>query len=356
LNPKLSGNRPDTGGEDAILGKFCRDCYLCGSAGAPLYTGLWDQNSSGTDRWNLMRCVDRSCDLLWLDPMPLETEIEKAYRTYYTHSATRRPTPLRRAYRAIADGHARRRFGYPSSSASRLVGFLAYLHPGLKIHAEFGVWHQAYSGPEERLLDVGCGNGEALETLLRLGWQHLEGIDVDGRAVAVARQRGLNVVQGQLQEANYDACTFDVITMGHVLEHVHDPIALIGECRRILKPGGRIVVATPNAQSLGHAMFESSWLHLDPPRHLYLFSRANLSRILARSGTWSLQVLQTTVHGAGPTLIASRKIRRRKSDRAFHGGITDRLMGQLFYYVEWGCLQLRPNSGEELLLIAARSG
>ena len=91
-------------------------------------------------------------------------------------------------------------------------------------------------------------------------------------AVQVARQRGLEVDCGAVEDQRYPAAAFDAVTLNHVIEHVPDPLATVAECRRLLKPGGRLLMFTPNAGSLAHWMFGRDWRGLEPPRHLHLFA------------------------------------------------------------------------------------
>jgi 2-polyprenyl-3-methyl-5-hydroxy-6-metoxy-1,4-benzoquinol methylase len=65
-----------------------------------------------------------------------------------------------------------------------------------------------------------------------------------------------------LEDQAFDAGSFDMVTMSHVIEHVHDPAAVLRECRRILAPDGVLLLATPNARSWGHAVFRSGYVAL----------------------------------------------------------------------------------------------
>ncbi len=81
-----------------------------------------------------------------------------------------------------------------------------------------------------------------------------------------------------------------LLSLTHVIEHVHDPVDLLRECGRVLRPGGRMMVETPNAESSGHRLFGIAWHGLDAPRHLYLFSPTSLLVCAQKAG------LQITDH------------------------------------------------------------
>jgi SAM-dependent methyltransferase len=139
--------------------------------------------------------------------------------------------------------------------------------------------------PSGRLLDIGCGNGDWLRDMARLGWI-AEGLEPDEAAVAAARASGVRVTQGTLADPDLDAYAgaFDAITLSHVIEHVHDPAEDLRRIFRLLRPGGLVWMATPNLEALGFRYFGRDWLGLDPPRHLVLFTRASLEHLVRRAG------------------------------------------------------------------------
>ncbi len=77
---------------------------------------------------------------------------------------------------------------------------------------------------------------------------------------------------------------FDLITLSHVIEHVHYPIDLLRACHRLLKPGGVLWLETPNIKSYGHRFYGRFWRGLEPPRHLVIFSPSGLFSILNDTG------------------------------------------------------------------------
>jgi SAM-dependent methyltransferase len=96
---------------------------------------------------------------------------------------------------------------------------------------------------------------------------------------------GLDHVRaGTLVEAAFDDSCFDLVTLWSALEHTNEPRANLIEARRILKPGGTLIVQVPNAASYQARWFNGSWFSLDAPRHRYHFSATGLDRLLSQTG------------------------------------------------------------------------
>jgi SAM-dependent methyltransferase len=210
--------------------------------------------------------------------------------------------------------------------------------------------------PGARLLDVGCGSGQFLVLMRDLGWE-VAGIDPDPVAVRIARESfGLDATLGTLEQTRFSDGSFDVITMNHVIEHVLDPIGAFKECHRLLKHDGRLVVATPNVQSLGRSVFGRAWRGLEPPRHAFLFSRQTLATCAQRAG---LQVSRaiTTARGSRFIWQASSLLKR---DGAIPGGNPEhtslgvQVSGVLFWALEDILTRVRP-FGEEVILHAIKA-
>lgn len=77
---------------------------------------------------------------------------------------------------------------------------------------------------------------------------------------------------------------FDVITLAHVIEHVHHPVSVLEACYQLLKTGGHIWMDTPNIASQGHEQFGRNWRGLEPPRHLVLFTLQSMRNALESVG------------------------------------------------------------------------
>lgn len=117
-----------------------------------------------------------------------------------------------------------------------------------------------------RLLDVGCSSGAFLAAAVKLGFR-AEGVEPAAQAAATAQAAGLNVRQGLLQDVGYAQGQFDAITLFEVIEHLKQPLELLRECQRILRPGGIMLIGTGNAASWSMAAMGSRWEYLDIARH-----------------------------------------------------------------------------------------
>jgi SAM-dependent methyltransferase len=261
-------------------------CPVCGDERRSIMrNGLRDRVfGAAPGTWRLMRCA--GCRSGFLDPRPTTDSIALAYAKYYTHG-DHVAEPTGRLYelrRGLANDYLRARWGYASDPlvpGGRLIGRLAPLR-GATVDREI---RHLPASPGGRLLDVGCGDGAFIAQMSALGWD-AEGIEPDPAAAATARATGLRVTEGFLRDLDDDAhaAAFDAITLSHVIEHMHDPAQELAHAHRLLKPGGRLWIATPNLESLGYRRFGRDWLGLDPPRHLVLFTTASLARLLRAAG------------------------------------------------------------------------
>jgi len=333
-------------------------CHFCRSEGQPLYHGLRDVLFGAQGTWHFRVCSNPSCMVLWLDPMPMEEDIGRAYRNYLTHTdrPPLAPSASRRAYQVIREGYWAFRYGYGREVCplwKRLLGVLLYLDPPRRAHADFSVMYLP-AHPSGRLLDYGCGSGVVAESLKRRGWT-VKGIDMDADAVSNARRKGLDVDQGTLEGMHYPDSYFDAIVMSHVIEHVHDPVRLVQECRRILAPGGRLALVTPNARSLGHRMFKQAWRGLEPPRHLHLFTPLALKRLLDQAGFRTV-TLTTSIRDAEGIFGMSRSI--QKTGAYVFRTRQARLLwawAKSMQMIEWAAMKVQSDLGEELVLVAMRA-
>jgi 2-polyprenyl-3-methyl-5-hydroxy-6-metoxy-1,4-benzoquinol methylase len=131
--------------------------------------------------------------------------------------------------------------------------------------------------------------------MAELGWK-VTGVDASPRAVEQVRDDlGCDVHLGSLPHPDLSPGSFDVITMWQSLEHVHRPLEVLRAAFELLRPGGRVVVAVPNLDSLPAAWFQENWFGLDLPRHLTHFTPPTLTRMFLTAG-FRLKSMRGLVH------------------------------------------------------------
>lgn len=137
-----------------------------------------------------------------------------------------------------------------------------------------------------RLLDVGCSSGAFLSHAVTQGFR-AEGVEPAAGPVATAQAAGLTVRQGLLQDMAYADSQFDAVTLFEVIEHLQDPHALLDECRRILRPGGILVIGTGNTASWSMAAMGGEWEYLQIDKHgghVSFFNPRSIELLARRSG------------------------------------------------------------------------
>jgi 2-polyprenyl-3-methyl-5-hydroxy-6-metoxy-1,4-benzoquinol methylase len=146
------------------------------------------------------------------------------------------------------------------------------------------------------------------------GYDDVQGIELSLEACQQAWQRGLKVFHGTLDEYETDQ-RFDMVFMSHVIEHVLDPVATIEKIASLLKPGGVLYIETPNVGSLDARVWRRNWGLLHYPRHLYLFDRKTVRRLLERGGL-AVEDVSSQVNSCGWALSIQSALRRSRVDRS----------------------------------------
>lgn len=299
--------------------------------------------------WPSKQCSNPDCGLSWLDPRPVESDIPLFYSKYFTHASNdSRPRSLLRLHAFLYAGY-------------RLASYVPSVALGLH-QARHQISHMFLNDlPPGRLLDVGCGNGDFLHRLHGLGWA-VTGIDFDAQAIENAKKMygdGLTFIHSDLSGARFSDASFDAVTMSHVIEHVPDPVGLLVEVRRVLKPGGRLVVTTPNIRSFGHEKFQDCWVGLDAPRHLQVFSPLALQQCARQAGFTDIKASTSAANADGLFGISfgfkeakakAGSLYEMKAQFNFIRG----LRSLLLQFREAWQLRHHPECGEELVLICQK--
>ncbi len=182
-------------------------------------------------------------------------------------------SPRRRASRVMDFYQAVEDPLYDEEREGRVLTFESHLRP-----------LERFTGPPNHrpLLDVGAYVGVFVEIAARHGWDAW-GVEPSRWAVEQARARGLRVHWGTLESVHLPARSFSVVTMWDVIEHLTDPFGTLREVRRVLEPGGLLVVHTIDLDSLFARLMGRRWPWL-MEMHLYYFSRRTLRAMLAKAG------------------------------------------------------------------------
>ncbi len=273
-------------------------CVLCGATASRDVVTQRDINlDRGAEFFTIVQCS--GCELIYLKPRPTPDEIRAYYPTvYYTLESERKGKPIDRFFKRLSNklksGIMEEFYGYPGKQGV-VRSSLARLARRLVLYPEY--WHLRFVGRdilpfrgEGRILDVGCGTGKDLRSLRERGWDAY-GVEFSPVAVEYAKRKyGLNVTLGDLASARYESKFFDVVFFNHSLEHMYDPLEILREAHRILKPKGLLVIHIPNAGSFEARLFRQWWVQWDVPRHLYHFTKRTMVKLLDMSGFKLLRI------------------------------------------------------------------
>jgi 2-polyprenyl-3-methyl-5-hydroxy-6-metoxy-1,4-benzoquinol methylase len=229
-------------------------CPLCSSDETEHFLNCTDTLVSGRE-FELRRC--KSCNFIFTNNYPDEKEIARYYDSdnYISHSDSAR-TITDQIYQIVRRFMLRRKREIITRESRITKG---------------------------NILDIGCGTGHFLNEMKGAGWG-TTGIEVNEKARDYAISKfSLDVISPE-QISSLPANKFECITLWHVLEHFHDPFAYFTEIKRLLKPGGIIVVALPNSSSFDATYYGNKWAAFDVPRHLWHFDPVTFSRFASKAG------------------------------------------------------------------------
>lgn len=227
-------------------------CPACGSA-TWIPAGKVKDDSVTGEWFDLMECS--ICHLRASTPTPAPSEIGRYYASeeYISHSDSRNGL-INRIYHAVRTYMLKRKKSWVIKACDKEKG---------------------------NLLEVGAGTGHFAHFMQSHGWT-VTALEPDEKA----RQLGAEKLAMQMQPMNIldylPSNSYDVITLWHVLEHVHDPAHYISRFRELLKPGGALIIAVPNYTSKDETIYKTSWAAYDVPRHLWHFSPSSMEKLLQK--------------------------------------------------------------------------
>lgn len=135
-------------------------------------------------------------------------------------------------------------------------------------------------GKKGRMLDVGSALGDSLTEAKKLGWKEVYGVELSEYAAKESQKKGLKIKVGTLISAKYPTNHFDVVTLQDVIEHVKDPALEMKEIYRVLKPGGYVLLVTPDVGGWWAKLLGPLWYHYKPGEHIMYFSQFTLRKLI----------------------------------------------------------------------------
>jgi len=155
-------------------------------------------------------------------------------------------------------------------------------------------------GLNKPILDVGCGSGEILRELATIGFTDLTGIDPHAREETRPR-----IIRASVEDA--PRREYKLVMMHHALEHCPDPVSVLRTTRRLVQKDGHVLIRIPLAGKLAWRKYGTSWVQLDAPRHIVLFSEQAFRDAAERCGF----VVSETVFDSAPSqFLASEQYLR----------------------------------------------
>lgn len=252
-------------------------CVGCGGPLRIFLPGVPDNRLGVPGTWDIARCS--ACGLEQTRPLPDQPTLDRLYARYYNFGGE------------TTSRWARWRERFLASRAYRL--WLA-VDGDVSFHSAPG---------HGRVLDIGCNEGRGLLIYESLGYDEVEGLEINPVAASLARSRGYIVHEASLATFK-PADPYDVVIMSNVLEHLLDPAGAMRDARRLLMPGGELRISCPNAESWLAGLFGRHWINWHLPFHLTHFRADTLAEMLRRAGfevrsidhqTPALWVAQTAV-------------------------------------------------------------
>ena len=266
---------------------------LCPVCSSPATVSLWSDTIrlAGGDSYGyrFLRC--NQCYLHFMYPLPGQQVIQAFYQglenygPYAFHDGS-----VGERYSRLKMWIAQHRFPEQADllkkTSGQALAMVAELLVGRLVSYSLSVPLQYPF--DASMLDVGCGAGDWLMYMKQAGYQNLMGQDIAGSGSERLKEHGIPVAVGDLCELGLSPASFDLIRIEHVLEHLPDPVACVCEVKRLLKPGGRLVINVPGIESLSFRLARQCWQPLQPVYHLHHFSYRSL-KFLAEKTCLHLQ-------------------------------------------------------------------
>lgn len=139
----------------------------------------------------------------------------------------------------------------------------------------------------ESVADIGCGEGTLCSQLRQKGWKNVTGLDLSRTRIERAANRhfGIAFHAATISNSPIPPASLDLAIMDNVIEHILEPTQVLADLRERIRPGGRLVLITPNMESGHFRLLGMRWTpELAPHAHVFLFTGASLNLLMVHSG------------------------------------------------------------------------
>lgn len=185
------------------------------------------------------------------------------------------PTDLSRIYSEDYFSGAKQGFGYANYDADK--------KPMLGAWTKYLDIIEKHISRKVRLLDIGAATGNFIDLAKDRGWR-AKGVEISDFAASCARENGLDVITGTLDDIAHERETFDAVCMWDVVEHLSDPLKSFKQVHELLKKDGVVAINTPDNSSVLAKILGKKWHLIVPPEHLHYFNLNSIARTLSKTG------------------------------------------------------------------------
>ncbi len=271
------------------------NCPACGGKNVSKFIDCKDFTVS-KEVFSIMLCGD--CKLKFTSPRPAEADIAPYYQSeeYISHSG-------------------------------KATGFISRMYLIIRSYTLIKKVQMILRlvGKNKSVLDYGAGTGDFLNALKGAGFM-VAGVEPSAQAREHARQTHKIELSSNIETLSAEPGTLNVITMWHVLEHVHRLDETLEALKNLLMPNGVMLVAVPNADSYDAAVYKEYWAAYDVPRHLYHFNQPSMTMLLEKHGMRVEQVMPMVFDSFYVSML-SEKYKGGNILKAFLTGLWSNIKG-----------------------------
>ncbi len=230
------------------------ECPVCSGNNIENHKIVIDHSVS-QESFVITKCL--GCQFQFTNPRPSDKEIGKYYQSedYISHT-NKGNSPVNMVY--------------------KLARMFA-------VKSKCGLINTISKDKKGTLLDFGCGTGFFLNTMKKNGWK-VVGVEPNPEARKIALEDTKESIASGINSEEIKNKKFNIITLWHVLEHIHDLNDTITSLKSLLKEKGKIIIAVPNINSLDNELYKEQWAAYDVPRHLYHFNPDTMKTLMLKHG------------------------------------------------------------------------